>query len=178
MLPPGCDERSARAAFTWLIEPADPLLGALIRLTSPAQALTCIQAGHIPAGTAEMLDQPPGRLRATLDRWRTRLSQIPDPGNQARYEDDGIRLLCLGDPEWPPGLDDLGDGRPYALWVRGDLNLSTGCAEAVAIVGSRAATGYGAHVASDVVAEPLVVAGRVGRHLVPDVLDRGRHQVF
>ena len=36
----------------------------------------------------------------------------------------------------------------------------------------------GPHVTCDILAQPFVVAGRVGRHLVPDVLDRRRHQVL
>src|SRR5688572_17221929 len=35
----------------------------------------------------------------------------------------GGRLVCPGDDEWPPSLDDLGDRRPVALWVRGPVSL-------------------------------------------------------
>lgn len=73
--------------------------------------------------------------------------------------DLGGRLVIPGDPEWPAGLADC-DGAvdpsiagrcpsPFALWVLGARSLATDCARAVAVVGSRAATGYGSHVAGE-----------------------------
>jgi DNA processing protein len=88
-----------------------------------------------------------------LSRWGHRLGEIPDAADLARYERDGIRLLCPGDPEWPSALYDLGDTCPYALWLRGDLDLRAGSGKSAAIVGSRAATGYGTHVASQLAAD-------------------------
>jgi DNA processing protein len=57
--------------------------------------------------------------------------------------------VCPGDPEWPARLDDLGDARPYALWLRGAADLRFSCLRSVAIVGSRAATAYGTYVAAE-----------------------------
>ena len=50
--------------------------------------------------------------------------------------------------EWPSPLDDLGDGRPVGLWVRGRPSLRIWALRSVAVVGSRACTGYGAHMAA------------------------------
>jgi DNA processing protein len=61
----------------------------------------------------------------------------------------GGRLVCPGDAEWPAALDDLGDGRPLCLWVRGPARLDHVAARSVAIVGSRAATPYGNRVAEE-----------------------------
>jgi DNA processing protein len=68
----------------------------------------------------------------------------------------GLRLVCPGDDEWPAGLADLdrlgaGDAlvAPLALWVRGPLKLADAVRCAVGIVGSRAATSYGLHVAGE-----------------------------
>jgi DNA processing protein len=60
-----------------------------------------------------------------------------------------MRLVCPGDGEWPVGLDDLGavDADCLGLWVRGPLQLDEACRQAVAVVGTRAATEYGEHVA-------------------------------
>jgi len=71
----------------------------------------------------------------------------------AAAERDGILLICPGDPGWPPGLDDLGTARPYALWVRGTTNLAACCEKSVAIVGARAASAYGTHVATEIAAD-------------------------
>lgn len=60
-----------------------------------------------------------------------------------------MRLVTPGDPEWPVQLDQLAENRPYALWVRGTHDLRNACLRSVAMVGSRAATGYGLHVAGE-----------------------------
>lgn len=61
----------------------------------------------------------------------------------------GRRLLVPGDAGWPVGVDDLGDHAPIALWVRGDPALPDRLGRSIAIVGARAATGYGEHVTID-----------------------------
>lgn len=50
--------------------------------------------------------------------------------------------------EWPAQLDDLGDGRPVGLWVRGRPSLRMWALRSVALVGARACTEYGAHMAA------------------------------
>ncbi len=75
----------------------------------------------------------------------------------------GARLVVPGDDEWPPRLGDLpGPGHtttgpprrreaaaPHALWVRGTGHLAEIVERSVAVVGARAATGYGQHVAGE-----------------------------
>jgi DNA processing protein len=73
----------------------------------------------------------------------------------------GVTILVPESPQWPSRLDDLAtisvDGDepierdtfpPHALWLRGPLPLEA-TARSVAIVGARASTGYGEHVASE-----------------------------
>ena len=67
-------------------------------------------------------------------------------------ERQGIRLICPGEPEWPSQLGVLGDTTPYALWLRGQADLRFGCLSSVSVVGSRAATPYGIHVATEMAA--------------------------
>ena len=93
------------------------------------------------------------RLRPALARWRAKLPAIPPDGGLAGCERGGIRLVCPGDPGWPPGLDDLGTARPCALWVRGTADLRACCEKFLSIVGARAATAYGTHVATEIAAE-------------------------
>nr|WP_101836273.1 DNA-processing protein DprA [Frankia canadensis] len=72
----------------------------------------------------------------------------------------GARLVCPRDPEWPAELSALdrldGDGgrttagAPLCLWVRGPGELRDLAARAVAVVGCRAATSYGLHLAGDI----------------------------
>ncbi len=80
------------------------------------------------------------------------LGEIPSTARLAAWQDSGFRLIVPGDDEWPTQLDDLGDARPLVLWVRGTADLRLACVNSVAIVGSRAATGYGQHVAIELAA--------------------------
>jgi DNA processing protein len=57
-----------------------------------------------------------------------------------RMRAHGIACILPGDPDWPPLLAAI-EGAPLALWVRGRLMPEDRFA--VAIVGSRACTGYG-----------------------------------
>jgi DNA processing protein len=66
----------------------------------------------------------------------------------------GARLVIPEDDEWPTTLPDLATapaGQPRSgvlcLWVRGDPLVSTVLQRAVAVIGARAATPYGTHVA-------------------------------
>jgi DNA processing protein len=146
------DEAYARAALTYLAEPADRWLGQLLRLHGAIPTLDAIKSGRLPgsandAGSAAEL--PFSGMRAAMERWRTRLPELPSPEEILAFRESGIRLVCPGDPEWPGQLADLGDDHPYALWLRGSADLRFNCLRSVAIVGSRAATAYGSYVAAE-----------------------------
>jgi len=153
----------ARAALTYLAEPGDPALGALLEVCEPAEVLAAIKAGTLPSIKADGLpgtapgpaDSPARRraLEAAFGRWRLRLPWLPDDAGLAHARRDGIRLVCPADPQWPGQLDELGTARPYALWLRGQADLRQACLRSVSMVGSRAATGYGAHVAGEIAAD-------------------------
>ncbi|TXN29760.1 DNA-processing protein DprA [Lacisediminihabitans profunda] len=57
-----------------------------------------------------------------------------------------VRLLVPGDPAWPARFDDLGEYAPLALWLRGNESTLETLPTSIALVGARAATGYGEHV--------------------------------
>jgi DNA processing protein len=92
-----------------------------------------------------------------LGRWTPRLRS----GDVVRALESASRcsaqLLVPGDLEWPLAVDDLGPHRPHLLWVRGAVSLLA--RPSVAIVGARAATGYGEHVAME------LAAGLAGREV-------------
>jgi DNA processing protein len=147
--------RLARAALTYLAEPGDSALGALLAICPPDEVLAAIKADLLPGTGPGCGDSPASRaaLERALSRWRVRLPALPGDADIAAACRDGIRLVCPGDPEWPGGLDQLDQTRPYALWLRGDADLRSSCQRSVSIVGSRAATGYGAHVAGEIAAD-------------------------
>jgi DNA processing protein len=149
------EQHLARAALTYLAEPGDPALGALLEIYEPAEVLAAIKVGRLPGTGPGSGDGPARRraLEAALSRWRLRLPWLPRDGQVEATCRDGIRLVCPADPEWPGGLDELGPARPYALWLRGHADLRLACLRSVSMVGARAATGYGAHIAGEIAAD-------------------------
>ncbi len=157
-LRPSAEVRLARAALTYLAEPGDPALGALLAVCDPAEVLAAIKADTLPAASqAGQMGQMglPSRaaLGRALGRWRVRLPKLPADGPIADAGREGIRLVCPEDDEWPSVLDQLGLARPYALWLRGNADLRFACSRSASVVGSRAATSYGAHVAGELSAD-------------------------
>lgn len=155
-------EAYARAALTYLAEPADRWLGQLLRVHGAAVTLDAIKSGQSLgsaglAGSAAAQGTGPGlphgrareAVKSAMERWRTRLPELPSPEQVLAFRESGIRLVCPGDPEWPGQLADLENDQPYALWLRGSADLRFSCLRSVAIVGSRAATAYGSYVAAE-----------------------------
>jgi DNA processing protein len=145
-------ERRARVALSFLAQPGDPVLGAALR-TRTANGLLALVTGADVGGEAILAGEvEDAALARALPRWRERLSEIPSTGRLAAWRGSGLRVIQPGDAEWPTQLDDLGDTRPLQLWVRGTADIRLSCVNSVSIVGSRAATGYGNHVAIEMAA--------------------------
>jgi DNA processing protein len=140
------DERIARAELTWLAEPRDRLLGALVRASGAVEAMALIRAGRLPHGTG--LTANPGWQRA-MSRWHAALEKVPPRGEVERALGGRFRLLYPGCAEWPGGLEDLGGAAPVALWVTGAADLGFSCRRSVAVTGARAATAYGVYLGSE-----------------------------
>ena len=158
-------DRVARAVLTYLAEPGDPVLAALLQVSTPADLVAAVAARRLPAVPARCWDTIRGtgrpgrrsrtdtaRLEHAFGTWRKRLGSVPAEMDLAGFHRDGIRLVCPGEPEWPTQLDMLGLRRPYALWLRGEADLRYCCLRSVSIVGARAATAYGAHVGTEMAA--------------------------
>jgi DNA processing protein len=145
-------ERRALAALSFLADPADRALGALLRHHTAGQVLAAV-TGDEAESQLILTTRPevPGLDRA-MERWRKRTGLLPTKAQLAGWERDGLRLTFPGDPEWPSQLDDLGDARPLLLWVRGRVDLRYACLSSVSVVGSRAASSYGLHIAGELAA--------------------------
>ncbi|TYK48319.1 DNA-processing protein DprA [Actinomadura decatromicini] len=142
------DERTARATLTAVAEPGDAFLNRIIDTSGPERALEAIRTGRLPD------DVPAGPKEIDrLAHWRIRLIAAEPDQDMAVCARFHGRLICPGEPEWPTTLDDLGSGRPYALWLRGPGDLRYNCLRSVAVVGSRAASPYGMRAASDFASE-------------------------
>jgi DNA processing protein len=145
-------ERRARVALSFLAKPGDPVLGEALRTRTASEVLALVTGANADGEALLASQDEDAALSRAVLRWRDRLSQIPATEQLAVWDESGLRLVMPGDSEWPSQLDDLGDARPLLLWVRGDADLRLSCVYSVSIVGSRAATGYGNHVAIEMAA--------------------------
>ncbi|MUL42168.1 DNA-protecting protein DprA [Streptomonospora sp. PA3] len=140
------DDATARACLTAVAEPGDPALGLLLDEHGAAAVWQALRDGGTP-------QPPPGvrpqDLAKRAARWRGRAAGLDPDTLLGATAELGSRLIVPGDPGWPTQLDQLGQRRPYALWVRGAHDLRHACLRSVAIVGARAASAYGLHVAAD-----------------------------
>nr|WP_051060505.1 DNA-processing protein DprA [Nocardiopsis baichengensis] len=131
--------------LTAATDPGHPLVGAVLRARGSAEAWELVRRGAIADEAGP--PQRTGRTRRP-EAWQARARDVDGDRLLEQAADAGARLVVPGDPEWPGRLDSLGDGRPYALWVRGHGDLRHACLRAVAVVGARSASAYGLHVAS------------------------------
>lgn len=81
------------------------------------------------------------------DGWRPRLRGLVVEQMRAQLAELGGRVVVPGDLEWSTRLDDLAVP-PLLLWVRGQADVRFVALRSVAIVGARACTTYGQHVAT------------------------------
>jgi DNA processing protein len=146
---PAEEERIARAALSCVAEPGDEVMGALLRTCSPAEIVAALTEGRMPVAAGAGGEASGLRLGRALRRWAARLGEAPPEGSLDTWRRQGIRLVIPGDPEWPGQLEVLGDALPWGLWVRGNTDLRYACLRSVSVVGTRAATAYGAHVCTE-----------------------------
>ena len=89
---------------------------------------------------AASLEASPRRVRTILLAARGRLDDARE--EIARAAEEGVAIVTLFDPDYPPALADLGLQAPPVLYVRGRLTAAPG----ISIVGSRKADAYGLEV--------------------------------
>ena len=135
-------ERAARAYLTRIAEPADTTVGQLL-------------TEHSAADTVRVLwDQ---KHRTVNYRLRMDLGddQAVTDWLQAIQHREQLTFITPQDADWPTGLDDLGEQTPYGLWIRGNV-VAVGALDtnrSVGVVGARAATAYGEHVAREITSD-------------------------
>lgn len=138
-------EAAARIVWGCIVEPGDRTAGRLIAARGAKDALGA-------AVSASELAPTPLSSREWRDayaRWKPRLAAAGWRDAAEVAHRAGARLLTPGSPSWPSGADHLGDHAPVCLWVRGDPSLLAAAGGAVALVGARAASGYGEHVTAE-----------------------------
>jgi DNA processing protein len=140
-------ERYATAVWCQLIEPGDSVAGRLIAARGAAPALEAVlREGTLP-------DVTPRELAEGRKRWLPRLSARAVADSLATAAARGVTLVTRSDPQWPSHVDDLDAHAPVCLWVRGDVTALRRLEVSVAIVGARAASRYGDHVAMELASD-------------------------
>ena len=147
-------DRAARVALTWLAEPGNRVVWSLVEAHGAPRALERLLDGDVPdsslraAVLAKAAGFEPRRLADLTLRRAERL---------------GARIVVPSDEEWPRRVESLAvlaldsPGRinqdvrpPLCFWVRGAAPLGETLERSVAVVGARAATGYGTHVTTEI----------------------------
>ncbi|WP_460444592.1 DNA-processing protein DprA [Angustibacter aerolatus] len=126
------DDRWARVAWSRLIEPGDGKVDALVREVGAGEALRALLERDVP----------------WMARYRARVPDLHPERDVDQAVRLGGRVVLPGTLEWPAGLDRL-RCPPLCLWVRGPADLGALADRSVAVVGARAATSYGEHVAGE-----------------------------
>src|SRR5256885_1416973 len=141
---PPTETHRARAYLLRVAEPPAPALVALVAECGPIAAAELVRGG---TASEKVLEETAARRHLDL--------VDEDLAAAARVN---ARLVIPEDDEWPAwqllALEHAGHRLrwatpPLALWVRGTAKLAEAVDSAVSVVGARAATGYGEHVAAE-----------------------------
>ncbi|WP_026917657.1 DNA-processing protein DprA [Gordonia shandongensis] len=142
------NDETARS-WAYLAAVAEPPCASLIALVD--------ELGPVDAATAIRRRSVPDAHRAVLAVTEARAATDTAVGDMERCAETGARLVTRDDADWPTwqllALDRAETaqrgGAPLALWVRGPASLTAVADAAIALVGSRASSAYGEHVARD-----------------------------
>jgi DNA processing protein len=144
--------RLARIALAHLVEPGSRDLGDLVLRVGPVEGLRRLREGEV---TDRLRNAASARL-AVVD------PELVARRALERADRLGVRIATPEDNEWPNQLGDLvrlsrdvadpiqrDTYPPQCLWLRGPWPLVQACERSVAVVGARASTSYGDHVAAE-----------------------------
>ncbi len=145
-------ERFARASWTGIAEPGDRMAGMLVGALGATDSLQAlVDRRSVPDLAAALVAKgaesvTPDDLSKAIARWQPRLGSAMALRALRQAARFGARLLTPDATGWPHPLDDLGLHGPIALWCRGTEAALAALPGSIALVGARAATGYGEHV--------------------------------
>ena len=129
-------DREARQAWVQFSEPGDGTAGALIQMLGAVDAFN-----EIATGSHDSIDGLD--LVVLRERVLPRVLENQFRSANATAAKLGATFVTPEDPEWPTSLNDLGVHQPHGLWVLGKKDLLRSDHNTTALVGARAATGYG-----------------------------------
>lgn len=170
---PTAEQIIAAVAWSIIIEPGDTVAGRLVRRIGSVAALNAMIGSQNPRQFVDHIctittsyhlgSEFIAELEEQWERWHPRVSMSATISAFHKLNSIGASAILPTDPWWPSGLDDLnladsGTVAPGVLYVLGDVSVDW--SKSVAIVGARAATGYGEHVAQEFAGE-LADSGHV-----------------
>nr|WP_230416792.1 DNA-processing protein DprA [Micromonospora tarapacensis] len=144
----------ARVALTWLAEPGTRSVHRLVDELGPVTALDLLLDGGAPEQ---------GLRDAVAARGRAGDARAVAAEALQRADRLGVRVVIPDDDEWPATVEhlrklrlhgthrrvDVETAPPLCFWVRGPWPLAEALDRSVAVIGARAATPYGTHIATD-----------------------------
>jgi DNA processing protein len=143
----GVEERFARASWTSIAEPGDRLAGALVEAVGAPTALNAVIEKWPVTRLRDVLgEESDDDIQKAMERWMPRIKSDTALRSLRQAARFGARLLVPDEPHWPTGFADLGQHGPIAAWMRGTDAALASLDRGIALVGARAATGYGEHV--------------------------------
>jgi DNA processing protein len=147
------EERVALAGLSRIAEPGDVQVALAVSAKGPVEVWEKLRRGEPVDGVGQAA-LPGIALKADGHEPRADL---------AAADRVGARLVCPDDAEWPDhrltwSAAQLETPPPLALWVRGRWPLDEAVERSVSVVGARAASSYGLHVAAEL-ASGLARAG-------------------
>ncbi|MGN6338651.1 DNA-processing protein DprA [Mycobacterium sp.] len=150
MTTPDASEQRAWAYLSRVVEPPCAELAALVQRVGPVEAADRVRRGRLDDDLARRTE-----ARREIDRSAADLEMLARRGG---------RLITPDDDEWPllafaafrGAAPRPGGGAPMVapmvLWALGPVRLDEVAHRAAAVVGTRASTTYGEHVAGDLAA--------------------------
>lgn len=142
----------AAVAASVITEPGDAIWGECAAQADHATVVgALVESATVEEFAAVLGLRPDAALRSAWARWTPRISLNATVAALEHAAHVRARVLLSTDEQWPAGLFDLGPHVPNVLFVRGSAELEWN--RAIAIVGARAATGYGEYVAAEIAAE-------------------------
>lgn len=154
------------ALLGMLCEPGDRMMGALYRILGPKRLVSLLLSGlrsnqlisqELSLQHRYELEETFGDYRNTLEdsrqRWLPRLNRQDFLKLLKIAKDRKYKLISRTDHFWPESIKDLNDSTPIVLYCEGNSSILSKLNDAVAIVGSRSASGYGITVTRELVKE-------------------------
>ena len=133
-------DQVARVILSCVLEPGDSEAGKLVATIGAYATVQAIFDTEDDPSTAQLRER-------TVPRFSS--GNIAQALRAATRH--GATLVTPEHPHWPTRMNDLAENAPVALWVRGNSEILTD-EKTTAIVGARAATGYGEHITMEIAA--------------------------